>query len=533
MASWLPSDSSSDSSSSDSSSDSGVVLARQPVIARAKGRPKGKAVPDFAVAQASGDQPLEKDMLADLVRPVGDELSVELGRLAVRSGPSHLEYEVACKTRSCGRRAEDIAEGHRYASICLGQDSPICMSVGPTNLARFLRTPRRTLIRNTQFHAAACWVASRTLALSLASRHRFLHETGKHHIVALFTHFSYDETPPPLRCEDGPRRLTRKSARQAAGTAKVLQADLQIRIVAQNAGTSTYHSVIIDCPCPLGVIERGTASCLKQAGVNLSHIPQFEALRSLDPGPGQPELLSADFVCADRAGANSCAEDSRYSDAAPKSLRSRQPCFAHTTSTSQSRGFNSIADDITGLIAMSLLQKPAKGTDGLRICLRDTLLDSCLGVRDVAPPLPGESDRVHLAAVLDLCLPAPTEGARRKARLMVLLSADITLEEFYLRVPGFPGNGFTVMEWAAEASELMLPAAIPEFPRHRWVNTLLPLSGWALLFVHYILPRAGFKWLHGILMSKSLRDQPRDELAWTLSDDEAPPRCSGAGFCSA
>ena len=91
MASWLPSDSSSDSCSSDSSSDSGVVLARQPVIARAKGRPKGKAVPDFAVAQASGDQPLEKDMLADLVRPVGDELSVELGRLAVRSGPSHLE----------------------------------------------------------------------------------------------------------------------------------------------------------------------------------------------------------------------------------------------------------------------------------------------------------------------------------------------------------------------------------------------------------------------------------------------------------
>ena len=84
MASWLPSDSSSDSSSSDSSSDSGVVLARQPVIARAKGTPKGKVVLDCAVAQASGDQPLEKDMLADLVRPVGDELSVELGRFAVR-----------------------------------------------------------------------------------------------------------------------------------------------------------------------------------------------------------------------------------------------------------------------------------------------------------------------------------------------------------------------------------------------------------------------------------------------------------------
>ena len=171
---------------------------------------------------------------------------------------------------------------------------------------------------------------------------------------------------------------------------------------------------------------------------------------------------------------------------------------------------------------MSLLQKLVKGTGALRNCLRDTLLESCLGVRDVALHGPGEGDRVHLAAVLDLCLPATGDGARRRARPMVLLSADISQEEFYLRVPGFPGNGFSVMGGATETAELLLPSAIPPFPRHRWVNHLLPISSWALLFVHNLLPRAGHRWLHGILLTK--QQQPRDELAWTLSDDD-PPRC--------
>ena len=104
-----------------------------------------------------------------------------------------------------------------------------------------------------------------------------------------------------------------------------------------------------------------------------------------------------------------------------------------------------------------------------------------MGVRDVARP---GSDLVHTDAVLGLCLPASADGAQQKARVRILLSADITLEEFYLRVPGFPGNGFSVTEWAAETAGHLLPVAIPEFPRHRWVNHLQPLSSWAFVFVH-------------------------------------------------
>ena len=202
---------------------------------------------------------------------------------------------------------------------------------------------------------------------------------------------------------------------------------MQVVILIHDTGADTYRSILVNVPCPLAVIERGTASCLKQAMQAATDIPHLEVLRQLKQS-GDASIFSADFVCCDKAGPNSCCEDAVYSQSPDYLLRSRLPCFAHTVSTSQCRGFNSIPEDISGMLAAGLLMKPAGSTQGFRDCVRCVLETSCCGVLD-APPLPEtHPTRQHLRSLLWLCLPGNAEGLASATRLMSLITGDIAQE---------------------------------------------------------------------------------------------------------
>ena len=377
------------------------------------------------------------------------------------------------------------------------------------------------VFRKTLFLAACCWLSNRALCSSLASRFRQASSSGKLRIVAVFKHISYDETPLPVRC-DQYRPIDKESKRQVAGPSTIFQSDVQVAIFSHDPRCDTYRTTVVNVPCPLSVIQRGTTSCIKRAIETHTAMPHLDGLRQLQQGDAPP-VLAADFVCCDKAGPNNCCEDAIYAEAPDNLLKSRMPCMAHTVSTSQCRGFNTVAADITGQIAGALLMKPAASTEGFRDCCRSVLVSSVLGIHD-APALPEvHPARVHLRSVLWLCFPGDVAGLETATRLMHLLTGDPREATFFLRVPGAQ---LDVELWAREVSELLVPCAIPCFPRHRWVNCLGSLSRWALLAIHDLLPRVVFMWLNCFMAQESVRDRPalhHQALAWTLSDDEEEP----------
>ena len=309
-----------------------------------------------------------------------------------------------------------------------------------------------------------------------------------------------------------------------AGPTKLFQADLQTAILTVDE-RGAFSCQIATLPCPINVIDKGSAKCLKQAVTSASSCPHWSALCSADP-----DVFAADIACADRAKANDLTEDSIYAESGMPRLR--LPCFAHIMSTGQGRGFNSVSKDLSGAIAVGLYMKQSGQATSMRKCIADTLLH---GVHDVidAPPLePHHESCIFLDGLLCLCLPNSECGRSRHEQPMKELPGDARQDVIVLRVPGSGADGFDLTTWlrgwAARVSRLLLPCAISVFPNHRWVNSLGTLSELPLLGgVHNVLTKAGCKWLSGVPLSDTCgRPDARQSngCAWDIllsdSDDE-------------
>ena len=174
--------------------------------------------------------------------------------------------------------------------------------------------------------------------------------------------------------------------------------------------------------------------------------------------------LSADISRSDRASANDVCEDLLYAASGHDVARAHMPCQAHMMSTCLGRGFAIASDDLSGVIAASLSMKQCGAAADLRECLVLTLLDPEPNVVDADPLPPTHPQNVYLGLCLRQVLPGTDDGLRRAEELKRELTSDIRDSRITLRVPG--GNVDTTA-WARRVAALLLPSAIPVFPRQR------------------------------------------------------------------
>ena len=521
MAAWQVSSSSS-SSTSDSEPDD---------VARGRGRGRGRGGrgrgrPRSSIMQLALQEPdvqplraqeaaTSQDPLATFLRPVGSDLHKEVAAIVAASGPS--SRTVAMMPLA---QREAAAENMKTIEGLLGGDSTLALMSSPKARALLVGLPYRTLQRHLVVYAATLWYASRALAGSIISRLCNL-DPSKHSIVAVYTMRSYDETPMDVRADTPssttlPSVTTHVGKRQAA-PGKLLQSDMEVVIVSRSACTSQFSVVYLPLACPLKVIQRGTASCLKEGMRSTQEVPLLDSLRQCQPG-----IFNVDFSASDRAAANSAYEDSVYSEMPRDYCKCKLPCFAHCCHTVQGRAFQTFADDVTGSISAALLLRPADSFDGFRQCVRAELLASLHDVAD-CPPLPHDHpERQQLESVLRLCLPATGAGKLIADKLRELLTGDTSSEKIVLRVVG--GRAALDREWwATETSMYLVGLKIPVYQRHRWCNSLETWSLFGLLSLHRLLRRAGLRFLDGLVEHRALRSVElvvHSRSAWAISSEE-------------
>ena len=468
------SDSSDDSSSDDSASSlESVQRLVAPKTKNVGGRPPTPGSDAYFQKMALLNQPhveaapahRSDDVLCQTVRPVGCVGSRLVANI-LRSEDAHTPL-----TDQAALFLDRILGQNR---IDLSGDSKLALRVG---------LPRQTLSRWLLSLGSAAYFGSRALASSVISKYIRMAEAKTVEIIGLFSSVAYDETPLRMK-------LT-KSDSKAGVLCKVLQVELELAILSRCLSSGKISMSVLQLPCPVQVLDRGTGENLAAAVQKIVHVVHWNRLRALCRSFSAYEC---DISSADRAAANDRAENGMYATSGCDRLRF--PCYAHIASTAQARAMCACAQTITGVIHLSLCQKPAGAIDEFRVCIQRVLVESAV-ILD-SEPLP-ESHAVsqQLIAVLRACLPSTDSGHRRFALLKRLLSGDINSDTVVIRISGESAiQNFDLKQWAHDVSLALLPHPIEVLQRHRWVNSLTPLSEYALIAnVHRLLARAGYLWL--------------------------------------
>ena len=469
---------------------------------RGRGRPRKEqpgVVPEAATSPGAPSQSAVD--LAVFIRPVGGGVFSLVGQIVARGVAVYKNDDMKAEDDRFLRGALGALDGTNVLAEC----------PSPLAFANKVQLPRSTARRRSLVLAAGVWAGTRAMLGSVASWTISQFHVKKLSIVGVFRFISYDETPLPIRAHDADTGEEQKDKlvpreRTVAGSTKLFQADLQAAILTVDE-RGEFSCQIATLLCPINVIDKGSAKCLKQAVTSASSCPHWSALCSADP-----DVFAADIACADRAKANDLTEDSIYAESGMPRLR--LPCFAHIMATGQGRGFNSVSKDLSGAVAVGLYMKQSGQARSMRRCIADTLFHGVDNVIDAPPLEPHHESRIFLDGLLCLCLPNSECGRSRHEQLMEEFSGDVRQDAIVLRVPGSGADGFDLTTWlrgwAARVARLLLPCAISVFPNHRWVNSLGTLSELSLLGgVHNVLTKAGCKWLSGVHTSAIIH--PRDQ----------------------
>ena len=508
------------SSTSSSSSDSDV-LSPTPVLRRGRGRPRNSLLRLATTAPDSQSDlacPASTSTVADPIqrffRPVGGPIPSMVGRI-VQSGTSDALMEAADLV---GDHSGVVArEDMRIVDVMMGSETLFMHNASPSALAKAAGVDRRKFGRRLLVLAAAAWAGTLSFLAGLVSSLLVARRAGKIKLMAVVKFCTYDETPLPLRLPGANKLVLRSKVvkRDRAGTAKVMQGQIEIAFVYQCCVSKRVSIAVAPVPCPLAVLESGKAVCLQLANERMAKIPHLDELRNL------PDVVNLDATCCDKAGPNSVAEDAMYSQLPQGWLKVRLPCFAHIASTCQGRSFNTLPLDISGMIAFQLLMKFAGAVEGFTMCVAAVLLDNA-SVVDAAPPDASSEERRYLDALLRLCLPCTDIGRERCQELLDLLTSDVREVKIHLRVVGADA-GFDLRAWAERVAGLLVgPFQI--FPRHRWCNSLSSLSMIVLCFIHNLMPQAAQRWFSGFYLHRPITDgkhQGHDPWSVDMSEEEA------------
>ena len=279
-------------------------------------------------------------------------------------------------------------------------------------------------------------------------------------IRGVFTSVFYDETSLTVwhkQARPKERSPAVPDDRQGL-VGKIQCAEYDVAVLTQEvAHPDKWRCHVLSLPCPAQLLERGTGEVLKHCLESITWTPFLRHAQNSDSKP-----FVCDLLCCDRAGASARAEDGLYAQAVDLAKRLRMPCYAHTTSTSQGRGFAPAAADFTGLIAGALSMGQAGSTESLRLCIESVLVLLRLPVRD-APRFPENHEAaIYLRELLLECTQSCSAGSKPADVLVSLFTRDVRETYVELSIPGGSGN---IGGIAAGCHQMLCPAQMVQFLR--------------------------------------------------------------------
>ena len=341
----------------------------------------------------------------------------------------------------------------------------------------------RTLKRRIQEAAAVGHVISKLHCASLASLLLTEMERGTIKLHGVITTTSFDETPLPMRScrsqEHARLNVDRQdvtipsnwaeivesnqlmSLMKDQGTMKIVQSNVLITCVFEEEETQQMRCWNMPLPCPLAVVDRATASTMAANLLEQLTIPALEHLRA------KAEFWQ-DISVRDSAPANLGCDEILYA-VGGDALRLRVPCGAHGTSNAQGYAFQAMQTDISGMIACALAMRPGGSTQTLRASIA-VVLERSVHVHVAQPPPPDDCRALYRKALFDLCLRSDGAGLRRRSNLEMLLNGDLQSEEVHVYMASETVE-LDARAWSEAVAELLLPAAIPVFPRSAFSNS--------------------------------------------------------------
>ena len=232
----------------------------------------------------------------------------------------------------------------------------------------------------------------------------------------------------------------------------------------------------------------------------------------------------------DRYSANQKAERSlQYDDMSWAKFV--QCCETHILFQSNKHAMDLLAEDVSGLVSLSLSQNAGGSLATLRDILAEVIREE-LSIVHQAPPC-GETAK-HRKEIYDLFLPMPknkNRGARstllRRYVLGALFNADLSGDLIHYCSWGCCEDlQDSVRKFTLWGTWALMPTKLPKFAKNRWTNQQGAVSWAGLLEAHHqLLSKMVARFTGG-----PVAPQPQDELQQLVPDDESDNDDAGAAY---
>ena len=222
-----------------------------------------------------------------------------------------------------------------------------------------------------------------------------------------------------------------------------------------------HTRILLTTPCPLQILERGTAEVLKHC-----------LLRSSGVSPAsQAFKLCTRASTTDQGSSNIRAEKAIATDRGANWSTIHHFCEAHITSTCFGKTFDGLlASDVSGLIHCALSLRHGASLNAFRACLRAEVEVRLVVKRGFPPP----SAQQHKAAMMQIFLAGQSE-LETQALLSKLPNGDWRNKqqvEFYLPLgsQATPSRAAIARLLAHGLVYALLRSKPKTWPRHRWTG---------------------------------------------------------------
>lgn len=261
-----------------------------------------------------------------------------------------------------------------------------------------------------------------------------------------------------IQCSVGIGSLLGSRLNTQQGSQKVLQTIQTGGILLHLAGQ--YVSILPSTVCPLTVIDRGTATCLKAALLRACGVSRASELFG----------TRMRLVCTDRNGANLLAEKSIAAERGEHWSSLHVHCEVHLAASAHEKTFSLQESNISGMIHCALALRNGTAMNRFRRCLRDEVA-SRFRVRFGTAPLDAIE---HKRKVLRLFVSHGPQLAMKRILLALCPNGDWRSDQVEHYVPAFaqqPLSESAMLDHVTSGLIAALCASQPSvYPRSRWTG---------------------------------------------------------------
>ena len=319
----------------------------------------------------------------------------------------------------------------------------------------------------------------------------------------------YDETPLHLRVadQDEPSSDRAPPAKPTKQVAKVMQSEMYLSALLQNAATQQCVEIKGKVPCHLQVLQTTRAQQIATCQQNmLNLVPNLDSVSRQFAGRYM-------HVATDRYSANLAAEADLKKKNQPFGLV-HTTCNVHKVSSAEKSMSDVLKGQLSGMVSLSLCMSSPGALKELRQCLFEIFKE------DLTLKVANPSCQAHRRGIYDLFLPVSdasdthvseysgrksskqTSCARRQQRRAILdhyLNGDINSRTVTHHCQGIRDREVVLDEFKHYVVPALVPSTLPVLNRAKWLGCEESFRWVGLLLAHHnLLARLMERWKGGV-----------------------------------